>query len=369
MTTTTEPADALLEPARLGGLVLPNRLVMAPMTRNRADADGVPGSLMATYYAQRAAAGLIVAEAATPNAVGLTYPNIPAIYGPAHVAGWRDVTDAVRAAGGRMFLQIQHGGRIGHPDNSGLHPIAPSPVPLPDPIYTPSGFQPAVTPREMTLDDVHRTVADFAAAARNAVDAGFDGVEVHSANGYLLHQYLSSATNRRTDAYGGPIENRIRFTVEVTRAVVDAIGPDRVGVRIAPGVTANAMYEDDVDELYPALVRALAEISPAYLHVVYADPDQDVFRAIRRLWPGTLIANPKLPEVTTGHVLHESARLVAAGADLIALGRPFLANPDLIERLRVGAPLNPIRDRHLMYTGDATGYIDYPTLEAAAQPA
>lgn len=369
MTTTIELDDALLEPTRLGGLVLPNRLVMAPMTRNRADADGVPSALMATYYAQRAAAGLIVAEAATPNAVGLTYPNIPAIYGPGHMVGWRDVTDAVRAAGGRMFLQIQHGGRIGHPDNSGLHPIAPSPVPLPDPIYTPSGFQPAVIPREMTLADIDSTVADFAAAARNAVDAGFEGVEVHSANGYLLHQYLSNATNRRTDAYGGPIENRIRFTVEVTHAVADAVGPDRVGVRISPGVTANAMHEDDVDELYPALVRALAEIRPAYLHVVHADPNQDVFRAIRGLWPGTLIANPKLPDITTDHVVRESASLVTAGADLIALGRPFLANPDLIKRLRIGAPLNLIKDQHLMYTGDATGYIDYPTLETAAQSA
>ncbi|MEV4255011.1 alkene reductase [Spirillospora sp. NPDC049652] len=358
--------DTLLSPARVGRLDLPNRLVMAPMTRNRADADGVPGALMETYYSQRATAGLIIAEAATPNAVGLTYPNIPAVYGPAHVTGWRGVTGAVRDAGGRMFLQIQHGGRVGHPDNSGLHPVAPSPVPLPDTIHTPSGPQPAVVPREMTGDDIRRTVEDFAAAARNAIDAGFDGVEVHSANGYLLHQFLGSNTNLRTDGYGGSVENRIRFTLEVTRAVVDAVGADRVGVRISPAVTANDLREDDTDELYPALVRELAAIGPAYLHVVYADPDTAVFQAIRELWPHVLIANPKLDDLTTEEVAAKAGRVADAGADLVALGRPFLANPDLVERLRVGAPLNPVQGRYLMYTGGATGYTDYPVLEPAA---
>ncbi|WP_245592601.1 alkene reductase [Actinomadura rifamycini] len=361
----------LLAPTRLAGLALPNRLVMAPMTRNRAGADGVPGDLMATYYAQRAAAGLIVAEAATPNAVGQTYPNIPAIHAPEHVAGWRRVTAAVRGAapdpdGGRMFLQLQHGGRVGHPDNSGLHPVAPSPVPLPEPIHTPSGPRPPVVPREMADDDVRATVADFAAAARNAIDAGFAGVEVHSANGYLLHQFLASNTNRRTGPYGGSVEGRIRFTTEVTRAVADAVGADRVGVRISPGGTANGIREDDADRVYPALVRALAEIGPAYLHVVYADPADPLFRTVRGLWPGTLIANPRLPDLTTADVVRESGRLAGAGADLVALGRPFLANPDLVERLRRGAPLNAVREGHLMYTGGATGYTDYPALGAPA---
>ncbi|RFU38372.1 alkene reductase [Actinomadura logoneensis] len=358
--------DTLLSPSRVGLLDLPNRLVMAPMTRNRADADGVPGALMETYYAQRATAGLIIAEAATPNAVGLTYPNIPAIYGPAHVTGWRGVTRAVRDAGGRMFLQIQHGGRVGHPDNSGLHPVAPSPVPLPDTIHTPTGPRPAVVPREMTEDDIRRTVEDFAAAARNAIDAGFDGVEVHSANGYLLHQFLGSNTNLRTDGYGGSVENRVRFTLEVTRAVVDAVGADRVGVRISPAVTANDLREDDTDALYPVLVRGLAEIGPAYLHVVYADPDAAVYQTIRELWPNVLVANPKLDEPTTEEVTAKAERLAEAGADLVALGRPFLANPDLVERLRTGAPLNEIQGRYLMYTGGATGYTDYPSLDPAA---
>ncbi|MFE0104433.1 alkene reductase [Streptomyces sp. NPDC059009] len=363
-TQNSNRASALFETARLGSLSLPNRLVMAPMTRNRAAADGVPTALMAEYYAQRASAGLIVAEAATPNAVGQTYPNIPAIHGAAHVVGWRQVTDAVRAAGGRMFLQLQHGGRVGHPDNSGLPPVAPSPVPLPDTIHTADGAQPAVVPREMTVDEIRGTVADFADAARNAVAAGFSGVEVHAANGYLLHQFLATGTNHRTDAYGGSVAGRIRFVVEVVRAVAAAVGPERVGLRIAPGVTANAMHEDDIDDVYPALVDALSDAGLAYLHVVYADPEQPLFRRIRTDWPGTLIANPILPRTRIpadgGRAAGE--RLLAAGADLIALGRPFLANPDLVERLRTGAPVNPVRDDGLMYVGGADGYTDYPAL-------
>ncbi|MFL9682813.1 MULTISPECIES: alkene reductase [Streptomyces] len=370
---TNAPASSpLFESAPLGPLTLPNRLVMAPMTRNRATADGVPRPLMATYYAQRASAGLIVAEASTPNAVGQTYANITAIHTDAHVAGWRRVTDAVRAGGGRMFLQLQHGGRVGHPDNSGHVPVAPSPVALPEGIHTPTGHQEAVTPRELTAGEIRETVADFAAAARRAVDAGFEGVEVHAANGYLLHQFLAKNTNRRTDAYGGPVENRVRFVVEVVRAVVDAIGADRVGVRIAPGLTVNGIEEGDTDDIYAALVPALAALGPAYLHVVFADPEQPLFRRIRAQWPGTLIANPVLgfggPLPADGGK-GAGERLLAAGADLISLGRPFLANPDLVERLRTGAPVNPLREEGLMYTGGAEGYTDYPTLaRSSARP-
>ncbi|MFF6897572.1 oxidoreductase [Streptomyces hydrogenans] len=370
---TNAPASSpLFESTPLGPLTLPNRLVMAPMTRNRATADGVPRPLMATYYAQRASAGLIVAEASTPNAVGQTYANITAIHTDAHVAGWRRVTDAVRAGGGRMFLQLQHGGRVGHPDNSGHVPVAPSPVALPEGIHTPTGHQEAVTPRELTAGEIRETVADFAAAARRAVDAGFEGVEVHAANGYLLHQFLAKNTNRRTDAYGGPVENRVRFVVEVVRAVVDAIGADRVGVRIAPGLTVNGIEEGDTDDIYAALVPALAALGPAYLHVVFADPEQPLFRRIRAQWPGTLIANPVLgfggPLPADGGK-GAGERLLAAGADLISLGRPFLANPDLVERLRTGAPVNPLREEGLMYTGGAEGYTDYPTLaRSSARP-
>ncbi|WP_037677177.1 alkene reductase [Streptomyces griseus] len=359
MTHTTQ----LFEPARLGQLALPHRLVMAPLTRNRAAADGTPTPLMTTYYAQRASAGLIIAEASTPNPVGQTYPNITAIHTPRHVAGWRQVTDAVREAGGRMFLQLQHGGRVGHPATSGLTPVAPSPVPLPETIFTPDGHQPSVTPREMTPDDIRTTVADFARAARNALDAGFEGVEVHSANGHLLHQFLAHNTNRRTDVYGGPVAARIRFTAEVTEAVAAEIGAERVGLRVSPGGTVNGIAEGETEELYPALVERLGGLGLAYLHLVHADPDSPVYRTLREGWPGTLIANPVLRDMSTEAVLSASERLLAAGADLVALGRPFLANPDLVTRLRRGAPLNAVRDRYLMYTGGATGYTDYPALD------
>ncbi|MGW0862105.1 alkene reductase [Streptomyces sp. NPDC002611] len=359
----TQHTTALFEPARLPGLDLPNRLVMAPLTRNRAEADGTPTPLMATYYAQRASAGLIIAEASTPNPVGQTYPNITAVHSPAHVAGWRRVTDAVRDAGGRMFLQLQHGGRVGHPATSGLTPVAPSPVALPETIFTPEGHRPAVVPREMTAEDIRSTVADFAKAARNAIDAGFEGVEVHSANGHLLHQFLAANTNLRTDGYGGPVAARIRFTAEVTEAVAAEIGAERVGLRVSPGNTVNGIAEGETEELYPALAERLGGLGLAYLHLGYADPETPVFRRVRAAWPGVIVANPVLREVTTEAVHRASEALLAAGADLIALGRPFLANPDLVTRLRLGAPLNEMRDRYFMYVGGAAGYTDYPALD------
>ncbi|MCG7210017.1 alkene reductase [Streptomyces arenae] len=360
MTRTTD----LLAPARLGRLELPNRLVMAPLTRNRAEADGTPTDLMVTYYAQRAAAGLIVAEAATPNAVGQTYPNITAIHSDRHVAGWRRVTDAVRAAGGRMFLQLQHGGRVSHPATTGLTPVAPSPVPLPETVFTPGGHRPAVVPRELSRAGIESTIADFAAAARRALDAGFEGVEVHSANGHLLHQFLAGNTNRRTDGYGGSVAGRVRFTVEVVEAVAAEVGADRVGVRISPGNTVNGIAETDTEALYPALAERLDGLGPAYLHLVHADPDAPLFQRLRAGWTGTLIANPVLHDLTTEEVTEAAGRLRAAGADLVALGRPFLANPDLVTRLRLAAPLNPVRDRYFMYVGGPLGYTDYPTLPA-----
>lgn len=366
MSNTTE----LFASAPLGPLTLPNRLVMAPLTRNRAEADGTPTPLMAAYYAQRASAGLIVAEAATPNAVGQTYPNITAVHSARHVAGWRRVTDAVREAGGRMFLQLQHGGRVGHPATSGLTPVAPSPVPLPETVFTPDGHRPAVVPREMTAEDIRTTVADFARAARNALDAGFEGVEVHSANGHLLHQFLSANTNLRTDGYGGSVAARVRFTTEVVEAVAAEIGAERVGLRVSPGSTVNGIAEGETEEIYPALAQRLRGLGLAYLHLVHADPDAPVFGKLRAGWPGVLIGNPVLgDELTTDAVRRASERLLAAGADLIALGRPFLANPDLVARLRLAAPLNPVRDRYFMYVGGATGYTDYPALkEVTAQP-
>ncbi|MFC9268334.1 alkene reductase [Streptomyces zhihengii] len=365
--TTTSP---LLRSATLGAHRLANRLVMAPMTRNRAASDGTPSPLMADYYAQRASAGMIIAEASTPNAVGRTYPNITALYSDAHTAGWREVVRAVEAAGGGpLFLQIQHGGRVGHPDTSGHTPLAPSAVPLPDSIHTPTGRQAAVTPRAMTAAEIGSTVADFAAAARRAVDAGFAGVEVHSANGYLLHQFLAPNTNLRTDGYGGGLPGRIRFTTEVVDAVAEAIGPERTGLRISPGNPVNGIADTDADELYPALLRANAGKGLAYLHLAYADPAAPLFARLRALWTGTLIANPVLPreQIPADGGREAAERLLAAGADLVALGRPFLANPDLVERIRTGGPVNPVRARYAMYTGGATGYTDYPALPALAR--
>ncbi|MFF2195655.1 alkene reductase [Streptomyces sp. NPDC058157] len=371
-TRQTPAAGSLLfSPARLGPLDLPNRLVMAPLTRNRAGGDGVPGELMATHYAQRASAGLIIAEATTPNAVGQTYPHIPGIHTAAQTAGWRRVTDAVRAAGGRMFLQLQHGGRIGHPDTSGHVPLAPSAVPLPEPLHTPSGFQEPVTPRAMTEEDIRSTIADFADAARNAVAAGFEGVEVHAANGLLLHQFLAPNTNLRTDAWGASVQGRIRFAVEVVRAVAEAVGPERVGVRISPGVEVNGVLEPDAEELYPALLAALAELAPVYLHLEHADQERPGFALVRGAWPGTLIANPKLTreEVAADAGAAAAERLLARGADLVALGRGFIANPDLVERLRTGGPLNELRPELLMHVHGAEGYNDYPALAPAPTPA
>ncbi|MFI1917034.1 alkene reductase [Nocardia sp. NPDC020380] len=361
--TNNEP---IFQAFQLGELELSHRLVMAPLTRNRAEADGTPSDLMVEYYTQRAGAGFIIAEAATPNRVGQTYPNIPGLYSESQVAGWRRVTASVRAAGGRMFVQIQHGGRVGHPDNSGLTPVAPSPIRLPEDIHTPSGRQESVLPRELDRDGIESTIADFVNAARNARAAGFEGVEIHSANGHLLHQFLSNNTNHRTDEYGGSIENRIRFTLEVVDAVAAAIGPERVGVRLSPDGRANGIEEDDTEALYPVLVAALAERGLAYLHLVFAEPESALFQQIRALWPGVLMANPRLgwgvPLPEDGGKAAAEA-LLAAGADLISLGRAFIANPDLVRRLRLGAALNPVRDSHFMYVGGPEGYTDYPALD------
>lgn len=268
-----------------------------------------------------------------------------------------------------MFLQLQHGGRVGHPDNSGLTPVAPSPVALPETIHTPTGRRPSVVPRAMTVEDIHATVADFAQAARNAVDAGFAGVEVHAANGMLVHQFMAENTNRRDDAYGGPVSRRVRFAGEVTRAVADAIGAERTGLRISPANTVNGIEEGDTTRIYTELIAALADLDLAYLHLELADPDQPVFALVRANWPGPLMANPNLgwPAPLPADGGRSAAeRLLTAGADVIALGRAFLANPDLVERLRSGAPLNAVRDKYTMYVGGPTGYTDYPTLNGTA---
>ncbi|GAA2144732.1 alkene reductase [Glycomyces algeriensis] len=363
-------AHRLFSPARLGALDLPNRVVMPPMSRNRAAAGGVPTPLMAEYYAQRATAGLIVAEASSPSQVGYTYPDIPGIFTDSQVDGWRQVTDAVHAAGGRIFLQVEHGGRIGHPDTSGLIPLAPSAIPLPGYIHTPNGHGEPPVPREMSKADLQDTLADFTAAARNAIRAGADGVEVHAANGYLLNQFLATSTNHRTDEYGGSVAGRIKFVVEVVEAVAAAIGPERTGLRLSPGNPHNGIDVDDADELFPALLDALAPLGLAYLHLAYASPTP-LFAAIRERWQGILIANPSNPEASEADPipadggLAAAERILDAGADLVALGRPFIANPDLVERLRTGAPVTPLRTDLPLYGGGAAGYTDYPVISAS----
>ncbi|GGS80922.1 alkene reductase [Planobispora rosea] len=352
-------------PFDLGQLRLPNRLVMAPMTRSRAYVDGIPSSLTALYYAQRASAGLIVSEGIQPSPAGQGYMDTPGLHTDEQVAGWREVTDAVHAAGGRIFAQIMHAGRIGHPDNTGRLPLAPSAVRPAAQIFTPNGMQDIPVPVELSTAEVEATVQDFADAARRAVDAGFDGVELHGANGYLIHQFLSQNANLRDDRFGGSVENRIRFAVETAAAVVEAIGASRTGIRISPATGAQDLVEEDAHEVYPALVSALAELDLAYVHLV-AGPSDELNRRIRELWPNTFIAN----DPSAGHPTEALDRWLERGADLVSLGKYFLANPDLPLRVRLGAPLNE-PDFGTAFGGDHRGYTDYPplSLHPAGNPA
>ncbi|MER5389794.1 alkene reductase [Saccharopolyspora sp. NPDC002686] len=353
---------SLFDPVRVGRLDLPNRMAMAAMTRSRADQEGVPSPSTATYYAQRASAGLIITEGTQPSLQGQGYPWTPGIYTDAQVAGWRVVTDAVHAAGGRIFNQIQHSGRVGHPSVHGLPPVAPSAVRANGQIFTPTGPQDLVEPRELTVSEIHGIVAEFADAARRAIEAGFDGVELHSAMGYLLHQFLAPNSNQRSDAYGGSIQGRIRFVVEVAEAVADAIGSDRVGLRISPAKPINDIADTDATELYPALLSALAPLDLAHLHLVAAE-DEDVNDKIRAAWPGILVVNPlnSFPEPPADAGRANAEQWLRRGADLISFGRGFLANPDLVERFRINGPLNPVNPEGLFGGGD-TGYTDYPAL-------
>ncbi|MGS2643436.1 alkene reductase [Streptosporangium sp. G12] len=343
-------------PFSLAGLQLPNRLVMAPMTRSRSYVDGIPSSLTALYYAQRASAGLIVTEGVQPSQAGKGYMNTPGLHTDEQVAGWREVTDSVHAAGGRIFAQIMHSGRIGHPDNTGALPVGPSAVRPAGQIFTPSGLQDYQTPIELTTAQVEATVQDFADAAERAVDAGFDGIELHGANGYLIHQFLSRNANLREDHFGGSVANRIRFGVETARAAVDRIGASRVGIRLSPGNGAGDLVEDDMHEVYPALVSELAGLDLAYLHLV-AGPSDDVNQEILKSWPNALIVN----DPSIGDPSERATRWLERGAHLVSLGQSFLANPDLPLRLRLGAELNQA-DFSSAFGGDHRGYTDYPVL-------
>ncbi len=354
----------LFTPHRLGAIELPNRLVMAPMTRNRARRDGVPTDSMVAYYAQRAGAGLIVTEGTQPSAVGQGYPHTPGLHDAEQAAGWRRVTDTVHQRGGRIIVQLMHAGRISSPSvqPGGGQPVAPSAVRPAGQIFTYEGPQDHVEPRALETEEIVGLVREYAEAARLAVEkAGFDGVEVHGANGYLPHQFLAEGSNRRTDAYGGSAENRARFLLEVTAAVVEAVGAERVGLRLSPGNTFNDMAEESTEETYAAVVAGLRPLGLAYVHVVEGPPA--VTAAIRAGFAGTLVVNPAFSLPTEVGALEGLLR--DRQAELVAVGRAFIANPDLVRRLQLGAPLNAA-DESSFYGGTDAGYVDYPELDEAA---
>ncbi|MFJ6636464.1 alkene reductase [Streptomyces sp. NPDC091376] len=353
----------LFDSHRLGDLTLPNRVVMAPMTRVRAAAGGLATPSMATYYAQRATAGLILTEGVQPSLVGQSNPGTPGLHTDEQVDAWRPVTAAVHANGGRISAQIMHGGRVSHSDTTGTQPVGPSAVPAVGDVFTPAGPQPAPVPRALDTAEVSEHAQSYAEAARRAVDAGFDGVELHGANGYLISQFLSSNANVRTDRYGGSVTNRIRFAVEATAATIDAVGKTRTGIRLSPGGTFWSVTETDVPALYAALLTELARLEVAYVHLE-ATTDEHVLLGLRRAWPGTLIVNPTLPMGPKQTSRTEADHWLGLGADLISFGRAFIANPDLVERLRLGLPIAPV-DETTYYQGGDAGYLTYPAYQHA----
>jgi N-ethylmaleimide reductase len=359
------PTD-LLSPYRLGEFALENRLVMSPMTRSRALDGNVPNPLAATYYAQRAAAGLIITEATQVSPQGAGYIRTPGIHAPEQVAGWRVVTDAVHRAGGKIFAQLWHVGRVSHPDfHDGALPVAPSAIAADGEVFTTRGRTKMVTPRALEAHELPGIVAQFQQGAENAKAAGFDGVELHGANGYLLDQFLRDGTNRRTDAYGGSIRNRARFPLEVTEAVVAVWGAERVGYKVSPNSAFNSMSDSDPIATFSYFADELSRLRLIYLHATegvagpMAPPAGTILAApvLRERFKGTLILNG-------GYDAHSANAAIARGAaDLIAFGVPFLANPDLPVRYARHVPLN-VPDQATFYAGEAKGYTDYPALGA-----
>lgn len=354
-------ASPLFQPLQLGTLTLPNRIVMAPLTRNRAErGTDAPHELNARYYAQRASAGLLITEASQISREGQGYVWTPGIYTDAQVAGWRKVTDAVHAAGGRIVIQLWHVGRISHTalQENGAAPVAPSAIRAKAQTFIESGFVDVSEPRALRLDEIPRVIADYERAARNAKAAGFDGVEIHAANGYLLNQFLADSANRRTDAYGGSVENRARLTLEVVDAVLKVWEPGRVGIRLSPGPVQDAS-DSDPAALYGHVVRELDRRGLAYVHFIEAPVEGLDYGALRAAFRGVYIANG-------GYTRERAVADIESGrVDAVAFGRPFIANPDLVDRLHLDAPLNE-PDRATFYGGGPEGYIDYPTLDRAA---
>lgn len=357
----------LFDPIVTASLHLANRVVMAPMTRSRALHANTPNALMAEYYGQRASAGLIITEGTSPSPNGLGYARIPGLFNKEQVQGWKGVTDAVHAKGGKIFVQLMHTGRVTHVANlpAGAEVLGPTAVVCPGEMYTDAqGMQPHSTPRAMTAADIAQAVEEYAAAARLAIEAGFDGVELHAANGYLMEQFLNANVNARTDAYGGSIEGRNRFAIEVARATGAAIGGHRVGIRLSPyGVFNSTGAFADVDAQYLALTEELSALGLVYLHVLDhsatgAPPvPAELKSRLRAAFKGAFILAGGFERDTA------EAALQAGKADLIGFGRPFMSNPDFVERMRADAPLNEL-DMATLYTPGAEGYTDYPALKA-----
>lgn len=364
----TASTPSLFDHYRLGDLTLSNRIVMAPLTRNRAEAGFVPSELTIEYYAQRASAGLIITEASQISQQGQGYQDTPGIYTDEQVAAWRKITDAVHAKGGHMVIQLWHVGRVSHTSlqPGGAAPVAPSAISAGSKTFVNNTFTDTSTPRALELLEIPGILADYRRAAANAIKAGFDGVEIHAANGYLIDQFLKDGANQRTDAYGGSIANRSRFLLEVTDTIIGEIGAKRTGIRLSPVSPANGISDSAPQPLFNHVVEELEKRHPVYIHVVEGATGgpRDVapdfsFEELRKRYTGTWMVN-------NGYDLNLATKVVAEHkADLVAFGRPFISNPDLVERLRRNAPLNEI-DRDTLYGGGAKGYLDYPTLDSAA---
>ena len=360
----------LFDSFRLGNLTLPNRVVMAPLTRNRALVGLVPNPLAVEYYGQRASAGLLVSEATQVSQQGQGYQDTPGIYSKEQVAGWRKVTDHVHERGGRIFLQAWHVGRISHTSlqPNGGAPVAPSAIRAKTKTFVNNAFTEVSEPRALELSEIPGIIDSYRRGAANAIEAGFDGVEVHGANGYLLDQFAKDGTNKRTDAYGGSIENRARLMLEVSKAVAGEIGTERTGIRISPVTPANDVSDSNPQPLFDYIVDQLNALKLVYSHVIEGATGgpRDIapfdYGSLRRRFKGAYIAN-------NGYDFQLATKVLAANeADLIAFGKLYIANPDLVERLKKGAPLNE-PDKATFYGGGAKGYTDYPTLDAALDPA
>ncbi|MBV6631559.1 MAG: alkene reductase [Alphaproteobacteria bacterium] len=366
MTNTNHAA--LFEPLKLGGIDVLNRVLMAPLTRNRAHPDGTPAEMAIEYYRQRAGAGLIFTEATQVSAMGKGYINTPGIYTDGHAAAWKKITDAVHEAGGKIAIQLWHVGRISHssllPNNA--KPYAPSAIAAKSQTFIETGMVDVSEPQAITVEEIKATVAEYRHAAELAKQAGFDAIEIHSANGYLIDQFIRDGSNKRTDEYGGPIENRIRFLKEVTEAVLEVWPADKVGFRLSPTGGFNDMSDSDPAATFSAVAKAMNAYGLAFLHMVEEFPgeessaeDQAVNKAVREAWTGAYIANGGFDAAKA------DAAVASGAADAVAFGRPFISNPDLPKRIAKGASLTE-PDQTTFYGGDGKCYTDYPTLEQEA---